>query len=83
MVMGDDESSLRELYGQANSVAFGFTLNADETARFRSDVDDTFYSADYARAFVLAGMMHEAMRRKFGADWYGPDLAPAPFGASK
>lgn len=62
-VMGDDEASLRELCGQSHSAAFGFTLNADETASFRSDVDDTFYSADYACAFVLSSTMHDAMRR--------------------
>jgi hypothetical protein len=67
---GEDDASLRELYGQAFSVAYGISLTAEETSRFRSDVDDTFYSADYARAFVLAGMMHQAMRRKFGPDWY-------------
>jgi len=70
-VRGDDDASLRELYGQALSVAYGFTLNEAESARYRSDVDDTFYSADYSRAFALAAMMHDAIRRKFGVDWYG------------
>jgi hypothetical protein len=70
-VRGNDEASLRELYRQAFSVAYGFTLNEQEASRFRVDVDDSFYSADYARAFALAGMMHEGMRRKFGQDWYG------------
>lgn len=70
-VRGNDEASLRELYRQAFSVAYGFALNEQEASRFRVDVDDSFYSADYARAFALAGMMHEAMRKKFGLDWYG------------
>jgi hypothetical protein len=70
-VRGGDELALRELYRQAFSVAYGFTLNDEEASRFRVDVDDTFYSADYARAFALAGMMHEAIRTKFGSDWYG------------
>jgi len=69
-IRGDDEAALRELYRQAFSVAYGFRLNEQEASRFRIDVDDTFYSADYARAFALAGMMHEAMRTKFGLDWY-------------
>jgi len=69
-VRADDEAALRELYRQAFSVAYGFTLNDREASRFRVDVDDTFYSADYARAFALAGMMHEAIRKKFGTDWY-------------
>jgi hypothetical protein len=70
-VRGSDEPSLKELYRQAFSVAYGFALNEQEASRFRVDVDDSFYSADYARAFALAGMMHEAMRKKFGQDWYG------------
>jgi hypothetical protein len=69
-VKGEGDAALRELYRQAFSVAYGFSLTDQEASRFRVDVDDTFYSADYARAFALAGMMHEAVRSKFGADWY-------------
>ncbi len=61
---------LRDLYRMLMSRAYGFELNDAESQRYRSDVDDTFYSADYARAFVLAGMMHDAIRRRFGEDWY-------------
>jgi hypothetical protein len=64
-------AELRELYRQLFSVAYGFPLTEREAARFRSDADDTFASADYARAFVLAGNLQEAMRRRFGPDWYG------------
>lgn len=62
---------LRELYRALFSTAYGFPLTAEESQRYRVDVDDTFYSADYARAFALAGMMDEGIRRRFGADWYG------------
>jgi hypothetical protein len=62
---------LRELYRQLFSVAYAFELNEQESQSFRTDVDDTFYSADYSRAFALAGMMHEAVRKRFGEDWYG------------
>jgi hypothetical protein len=61
---------LRELYRMLMSRAYGFELNDAESQRYRADVDDTFYSADYSRAFVLAGMMHDAIRRRFGEDWY-------------
>jgi hypothetical protein len=61
---------LRELYRQLFSVAYTFELSEQESQLFRTDVDDTFYSADYSRAFVLAGMMHEGIRRRFGEDWY-------------
>jgi hypothetical protein len=67
---GDSESSLKSLYQQLFSRALTFALTDEEAMRFRADVDDTFYSADYSRAFVLAGMMHEGVQRKFGADWY-------------
>jgi hypothetical protein len=60
----------RELYRQLFSVAYAFELNTEEAGLFLTDVDETFYSADYARAFVLAGMMHEGVRRRFGEDWY-------------
>src|SRR3954468_10500122 len=61
----------RELYRQLFSVAYTFELDDQESQLYLTDVDDTFYSADYARAFVLAGMMHEGIRKRFGADWYG------------
>jgi hypothetical protein len=64
------KDDLRELYRQLFSVAYAFELNTEEAGLFLTDVDDTFYSADYARAFVLAGMMHEGIRRRFGQDWY-------------
>jgi hypothetical protein len=64
-------AELRELYRQLFSVAYGFPLTEGEAARFRSDADDTFASADYARAFVLAGSLQEALRLRFGPDWYG------------
>ncbi|MFT3915246.1 MAG: hypothetical protein QM704_14340 [Anaeromyxobacteraceae bacterium] len=70
-VQDGSEAALRSLYQQLFSRAYGFALSDEEAARFRNDVDDTFYSADYSRAFVLAGMTHEGMRRKFGEDWYG------------
>ncbi len=62
---------LRELYRQLFSVAYTFELSEPESQLFRTDVDDTFYAADYSRAFALAGMMHESIRRRFGEDWYG------------
>jgi hypothetical protein len=62
--------SPRELYRQLFSVAYTFELDEEESQLYLTDVDDTFYSADYARAFVLAGMMHEGIRKRFGEDWY-------------
>jgi hypothetical protein len=67
----DAAADVRSLYRQLFSVAHAFPLSEDESQAWLSDVDDTFYAADYARAFVLAGMMHDGMRKKFGDDWYG------------
>ncbi|GAC1337754.1 MAG: hypothetical protein NVSMB23_04640 [Myxococcales bacterium] len=75
---GDGEEPLRELYRQLFSVASGVALGEDESARFRADVDDTFRSADYARAFALAGTIGEALRARFGAGWTA-DLRAGPF----
>lgn len=69
-VTGNSPEALRELYRQLFSAAYTFDLSDEESQRFRTDVDDTFYSADYSRCFALAGMMHEGIRRRFGEDWY-------------
>jgi Peptidase family M3 len=66
----DKTSDLRELYRQLFSVAYTFDLTDQESQLFRTDVDDTFYAADYSRAFALAGMMHDGIRKRFGEDWY-------------
>jgi hypothetical protein len=64
-------SDPKSAYQQLFSVAYGFEVTGEEAQQYLTDVDDTFYSADYARAFVLAGMLHDSMRAKFGADFYG------------
>jgi hypothetical protein len=60
-----------QVYREVFSTAYGFPLTEEDALRFRTDVDDTFYSVDYARSFALAHLMHEGMRGKFGPDWYG------------
>ena len=59
------------VYRDIFSTAYAVPLGEDAAMRFRADVDDTFYSVDYARAFALAHLMHEGLRSKFGPDWYG------------
>src|SRR5207253_10634590 len=49
----------REVYRRTHSTAYAFELNKAESQRFLTDADD--YSADYARAFALAAMMHEGI----------------------
>jgi hypothetical protein len=66
-----DHTDLQELYRRLFERAYGFALSSEDALRFRTDVDDTFYSADYTRAFALANLMHESLRAKYGEDWYG------------
>lgn len=61
---------LQELYREAFEKAYGFKLTIDDALRFRTDVDDFFYSADYTRAYILADMINEYLRKTYGSDWY-------------
>lgn len=42
---------------------------------FLEDVDDGFYCAEYLRAWVFEAQLREAMREKFGEEWYFSDRA--------
>ena len=59
------------VYREVFSTAYAVPMDESDALRFRTDVDDTFYSLDYARSFALAHLMSEGMRAKFGPDWYG------------
>jgi len=59
------------VYRDVFSTAYAVPMDESDALRFRTDVDDTFYSVDYARAFGLAHLIHEGMRSRFGMDWYG------------
>jgi hypothetical protein len=63
---GDLQALYRELFGRA----YGFKLTDEDALRFRTDVDDLFYAADYTRAFAMANAVHEAVRAKLGESWY-------------
>lgn len=60
-----------QVYKALFSDAYGFQLTDTEALRYRTDVDAFFYSADYARAFLLAAQLNEMMRTKFGVKWFG------------
>jgi len=64
-------ADLQEVYRTVFQEAYGFPLTTQDALRFRTDVDDFFYAADYTRAYGFADMMQEAMRKKYGNDWYG------------
>ena len=60
-----------EVYRDLFATAYAVPMDETDALRFRTDVDDTFYSLDYSRSFALAHLMSEGLRGKFGADWYG------------
>jgi hypothetical protein len=70
---------LQALYADLFGRAYGFALTPDDALRFRTDVDDFFYAADYQRAFVLANQIHEAVRARLGDHWYTNRSAGALF----
>ena len=70
-VYSGQTEDLQEVYRTLFQDAYGFPLSPQDALRFRTDVDDFFYAADYTRAYGFADMMQEAVRRKFGEDWYG------------
>ena len=55
---GDPMAVYRDVF----STAYAVPMDETDALRFRTDVDDTFYSADYARSFALAHLMHEGLR---------------------
>lgn len=42
---------------------------------YLEDVDDGFYCAEYLRAWVFEGQLREAMKEKFGDEWFANDRA--------
>lgn len=60
----------RKLYKTLFQQAYGYKLSENDADRYLTDVDPFFYSADYARAFMLADILHEHLRTKFGRSWY-------------
>src|SRR5207245_4639752 len=65
-----ETKDLQEVYRSLFEEAYGFTLTKEDALRYRTDVDDFFYAADYTRAYVMADLMQEAARERFGAAWY-------------
>jgi len=63
-------SDRRKLYWTLFQQAYGYRLSENDADRYLTDVDPFFYSADYARAFMLADILHEHLRTKFGRGWY-------------
>ena len=78
-VYGGPTGDLAALYRDLFSKAYGFALDEADGLRFRTDVDDLFYAADYSRAFGLANLIHEGLRAKLGPAWFEKPAAGAVF----
>ena len=63
-------SDRRALYRSLFQQAYGYALTDTDADRYLTDVDPFFYAADYARAFMLADLLHEHLRAKFGPNWF-------------
>lgn len=61
-----DRSS--KLYADLQTSATGFKT---EPAEFLFDLDDSFYSASYLRAWAFEVILREHLKTKFGARWWG------------
>lgn len=62
-------ADFQEVYRVLFSDAYGFNLTTRDALRFRTDVDSTFYSADYSRSFFLSAQIEEGLERMFGPQW--------------
>jgi hypothetical protein len=56
-------------YAVLLSRAYGFPV-PDEDARYLTDHDDFFYSADYLRAWFLAAQLDAALAARYGERWW-------------
>jgi len=65
-----DRSS--QLYSELQTSATGFKT---EAAEFLFDLDDSFYSASYLRAWAFEVILREHLKTKFGARWWGSKRA--------
>lgn len=57
------------LYREIFARAYGYPLDEGDGGQYLADVDPFLYAADYARAFLLADLLHEVLREKFGEGW--------------
>ena len=60
----------REAYRRLLSRAYGFSLTREDAMTYLSDIDPTFYAADYFRAWLLEAIMAERLEQRFGPRWF-------------
>jgi hypothetical protein len=65
--LGGDIAGLAVLYAELQTEATKFKTEASE---FLFDLDDSFYSASYLRAWALEVAMREHLKTRFGTRWW-------------
>lgn len=60
----------REAYRRLLSDAYCFPLSQEDSAAYLSDIDSTFYSADYFRAWMLEAALAETLETRHGPKWF-------------
>jgi len=60
----------RDAYRELLSRAYGFPLSREDATSYLSDIDPTFYSADYFRAWLLEASLAEYIKERFGERWF-------------
>jgi len=60
----------REAYRRLLSRAYGFPLTNEDAMTYLSDVDPTFYAADYFRAWLAEAILTEHLEERFGPRWF-------------
>lgn len=68
----DDLARSAELYSELQTNATGFRA---EQAEFLFDLDDSFYSASYLRAWAFEVSLREHLKTRFGASWWTSRMA--------
>jgi hypothetical protein len=64
---GGDHSRGAELYAELQTGATSFKTSGNE---FLYDLDDSFYSASYVRAWAFEIMLREYLKSRFGKQWW-------------
>jgi hypothetical protein len=60
----------RDAYRRLLSRAYGIPLTDEDVTAYLSDVDPTFYAADYFRAWLLEALLAEHLEERFGPRWF-------------
>jgi hypothetical protein len=66
--LGEDLAAASQLYAELQTRATSFKASPEE---FLFDLDDSFYSASYLRAWAFEVQLREYLKMRFGSRWWG------------